>query len=191
MKLLGKVTAFYKKRTKRERLIQRERLILIGTSLAVLVLFVDRMILGPVYSKVASLERQIRDEETAVKKSLLVLIDKERIIREGKEFMSFSVEAKNPEEEMTALLKEIQNIADKSSVALSYVKPGQVKSEKGIKKYTANLECESQMEQIASFFHTVESSNRLLKVEKFEIQPKNRESSIARCTMTISRTVLS
>jgi Tfp pilus assembly protein PilO len=184
-KLFSGVLAFYKKRTKRERAI------LLGASALILVLFVDRLILGPVVRKVAALESQIRDEETAVKKSMLVLVQKEKIIKEGKEFMSFSVEASNPEEEMTTLLKEIEKIAESAGVTLSYVKPGTLKEEKGIKKYIANLECESQMEPIAAFFHSIESSNRLLKVEKFEIQPKNRESSIARCVMTVSRTVLS
>lgn len=186
MSLLDKFGAFYKKRTKREKVI------LLGTIAVILFLFVDRMILGPVVKKVNDLGRQIRDEEIAVKRSLLVLVQKEKTIREGKEFMSFSVEAKNPEEEMTMLLKEIERLADTSSVTLSYVKPGMVKEGVGgIKKFTATLECESQMEQIAGFFHTIESSNRLLKVEKFEIQPKSRESSIARCAMTVSRTVLS
>ena len=48
----------------------------------------------------------------------------------------------------------------------------------------------AQMPEVASFFHHLESSNELLRVEKYDIQPKNKESSIARCSMTVSKTVL-
>ena len=182
--MIRQLTDFYAKRSKRERLV-------LGlTFLVVMILLVDRLIVEPVFSKARLIDNQIRDEETAIKKSLHVLLRKDQISKESKEYEAFSVEAKNSEEEMTALLKEIEVIANKSSVSLLYVKPGTTEENGGIKKYSASLECEAQMPEIASFFLSVESSLKLLQIEKYEIQPKNKESSIARCTVTISRTVL-
>jgi hypothetical protein len=46
------------------------------------------------------------------------------------------------------------------------------------------------MEQVPTFFQGIESSTKLLKIEKYQIQPKTKDSSIARCAVTIYKTVL-
>ncbi len=183
--MLSKFSAFYQKFSKREKQI------FWGTALVVGFLVVDRVALGPAVGKVGQLDSQIKQEESAIRKSMSVLLRKEQIAQESKQFEVFSVEAKNPEEEMVGFLKELETIASQSSVNLSYVKPGSSDESGGkTRKYYASLECEAQMEQIAGFFHSLESSTKLLKIEKYEIQPKSKESSLARCTMTVSKTVL-
>ena len=173
------------------RLSKREKLILFGTVVMLGVFVTDKVIIGPSYRKMTALDADIQAQEAAIKKSVYVQVQEERILAEGKEFMSYSVESQNPEQEMVGLLKEIESTADSAGVSLLYVKPAKEEGDGSVKKYFANLECEAEMEQVATFFHGIESSTKLLKVEKYEIQPKNKESSIARCTITISKTVLS
>ena len=174
-----------------EKLSRREKKILYTVAVILGFLAMDQLIVGPVFQKLWLLDRQIRDEEVAIKKSLHVLLRKQQITAESKQFVIFSVESQNPEQEMTALLKEIENIANSSSVSLLYVKPGTSKEDGGVKKYFTTLECEAQMAEMASFFHNIENSTKLLQIEKFSIQPKSKESSIGRCAATISRTILS
>ena len=181
----SKLIAFYKKLSKVERKI------LWLAALLVVLCFVDRVIVMPVVTTLTSLTVNIREQESSIKKSMNVLLHKDGIISESREYMSYSVEAKNPEEEMVGLLKEVESSAEKSGVNLMYVKPANTKEEQGIKKYYCTLECEAPMEQVATFFHDIESSTKLLKIEKYQIQPKNKESSTARCTITIYKTVLS
>ena len=173
------------------KLSKREKAILLGTAIILGGLFLDRLVIHQISAKLSTIDRSIREEEAAAKRSLHILVQKDRIAAETKEFAEFSVEAGDPEEEMTSLLKEIESLADRASVSLIYVKPANAGDEKGQKRFLATLECESQMEQVAAFFHSIESSPKLLKIEKFSIQPKSRESSLARCTMTVSKTVLS
>ena len=175
-----------------KKMSSRERGVLFFTLFVILALLIDRFVVEPVHHNLELLSTDIREEEKAIRKSLHVLVQKDRIVSEQKEFMVYSVEAKNPEEEMVGLLKEIQAMADHASVSLLYVKPATAagKEGEGVKKYYASLECEAQMEQVTSFFHSVENSTKLLKIERYEIQPKTKDSSIARCTMTISKTVL-
>ena len=183
--MVKKIQAIYQKFSKREKIIFWATITVIGF------LSLDRLALGPAVSKVGQLDTQIHQEESAIRKAMSVLLRKEQIDRENKQFEVFSVEAQNPEEEMVGFLKDLENIASQSSVNLSYVKPGNTEEAKnGTRKYFASLECEAQMEQIAGFFHSVESSTKLLKIEKYEIQPKSKDSSLARCTTTVSKTVL-
>ncbi len=174
-----------------QKLTKRERTIFYAVCVVLAVLTADRLVIGPVFQKLLVLDRQTKDEEAAIKKSLHVILRKPQISAESKQFVVFSVEPENPEQEMTTLLKEVENIAGRSSVSLLYVKPGNSKEDGGTRKYYATLECEAQMAEVASFFHNIENSTKLLQIEKFSIQPKSKDSSIAKCAVTVSRTILS
>lgn len=175
---------FYQKLTAIEKKILVVAVVLIGAA------FMDRAIILPVSTTLASLNANLREQEAAINKSMNVLLRKDGIISESREYAAYSVEAKNPEEEMVGLLKEVEAVAEKAGVSLVYVKPANVKDEKGIKRYYSTLECEAPMEKVAVFFHDIESSTKLLKIEKYQIQPKSKESSIARCAVTVYKTVL-
>lgn len=179
-----KLKALYAKRSPRER-----KIIWITTTI-IIVLFSDRFVVGPVFRNLQGLDRKIHDERVAVQNSLLVLVQKDRIRAEAKEFEHYSTGTKNAEAEMSELLRDVQTLANESDLSVLYVKPASQKEGEGMKKYFAALEAEGQMESVATFFHRIESSSKLLKVEKFDIQPKATGSSSARTQITVSKTVL-
>ena len=135
----NKFTDFYLKLSKPEKKILWLAALLVGLC------FADRVIVLPVVTTLTSLNTSIREQETSIKKSMNVLLHTDGIISESREYMSYSVQAKNPEEEMVGLLKEVEASAEKSGVNLLYVKPANTKDENGIKKYYCTLECEAPM----------------------------------------------
>ena len=169
---------------------KREKWAITGCLFVLATLLADRLVIGPVHDQMQLLEIRVHDEETAVKKSLHVLLRKEHILAEIKEFAGFAVEGKSSEEELTIFLKDIETLASQASVSLLYVKPGVAKAEGSVRKYAASLECEGQMEEIIDFFYRIESSPHLLKIVKYTLEPKSKESTIVRCTMTVARAVL-
>jgi hypothetical protein len=138
--------------------------------------------------KLAQLDQQIRDQETSIKTSLKVLVQKDRILSENGELTTHAPSFATPEEEMTTLLKDIESLANVSKVSLVFVKPGNIDTKNNIKRYYATLECEAEMPEIVGFFHAIEGSSKLLKIERYLINPKNRESSIAHASLSISKT---
>ncbi len=181
---MNKALDLYKKLSKLEKRLLAVTLLFLGSA------FVDRVIVMPVVTTLTGLNQSVRDQETSIKKSMNMLLHKDTIMTESREYQSYSIEGKNPEEEMVGLLKEVETVAKKSGVSLLYVKPGVMKDELGTKKFYANLECEGPMEQVATFFHDIESSTQLIKIEKYTIQPKSKSSSIARCVVSVYKTVL-
>ena len=182
--MIKKLAAFYAKLSKREKMI------LYGSTAALMVLFTDRLILGSVLDKLGSLEAQIKSEEALIRKSLVVSMRKDAILEDSKKLVEYSVDTENPEKEMTDFLQELESLAKTAGVSLVYVKPGSTQAQGEVTRLSATLECEAEMPEVAVFFHGVEGSNKLLRVEKYDIQPKNKESSIARCAMTVTKTVL-
>lgn len=172
------------------RLAKREKIILAVTLAVVGTLLLDRLVLHPLVGLFHSVNRELRDLETDIKKSVHLLSQKKYLQEEFKKYASYSVQAKSAEEEAVALLKTIEGLAEQAGVNLVYVKPAAAKTEERLKKYYANLEFEAQMEQLIKFFYEVENSTQLLKIEKFSLQPNTEGSSVVRCLVTISRTVV-
>ncbi len=182
--MIKKLVDFYTHLSRRERWVLSVTALVLGTVL------IDRLVVGPVRFQMKLLEIKIRDEETSIKRSLHMLLRKDRIASDAKKFSVYLVPPQKPEEEMTSFLKRIENIAAKSSVSLAYLKPGHTKEDRDSQKYIANLECESQMKEMIDFFYEIENSIELLKIEKYDLQPKSSEvGAPVRCTMTVSRTV--
>ena len=182
--MIKKLLSFFQKLSKREKLILYVVCAVLG------VLAADQLVAGPVLRKLVSLDRDVRDEETIIKKSLEITLRKSQLSSDSKQLAIFSLDPEEVGQEMNTFLKEIENIANRSSVNLLYVKPSSSQEAGEVKKYLATLECEASMESVASFFHNLENSTKLLQIEKYSIVPKNKTSALARCSMTVSRTVL-
>lgn len=169
---------------------KRQRPVLYFAVSLVLLLAIDRAVIYPVSSRIDSLNKEIDAKETGIKRDLHILSMKDKIVNESSKYSSFFYSAKSDEEQNTIILKEVESLANRSSVYLIDIKPAGVKETGTAKKFLINLSCEAQMEQLVDFMYNIENSIQLLIIEKFQISPKSTESSVARCTMTVSKIAL-
>ncbi len=153
-----------------------------------LVLF-DVLIISPIFSKMKFLDKEIRDKSFGIKKYSHILSQKDRISAERDKYNSFAASMKSEDEEITVLLKEIETMAEKSSVYLVDMKPVESKGTGEQNKYLVNINCEAQMEPLVTFMYSIENSTRLLTIDRYEISPKSKESSIVKCSMSISKII--
>lgn len=172
------------------RMPKREKLIFYGAILFVSLALLDRLIIYPISSKMTSLDKEIQQKESDIKKDTHILALKDRILKESAKYASFFSGSESKEEEIASLLKEVENLANKTSVYLIDIKPGSSRVAEGPNRYFVKLNCEAQMEQIANFMHKIESSNKLLTIEKYRISPRSKESSIVACRMSVSKTAI-
>lgn len=171
-------------------LSKREKIIFYAAISFVSLTLLDRLIISPIYSKIKSLNEEIRERESSIKKNLHILAQKDRISFEIAKYTSFLNNAKSEEEEITSALKEIEGLANKAGVYLVDMKPVGLKPAGASKEYLINLNCEAQMEQLIDFMYNIENSNKLLTIEKYQISPKSKESSVVRCSMSIAKIVM-
>lgn len=182
MKIALKIQALY---AFLGRLSKRERAVFYTAAFFVSLVALDRLVISPVITKIKSLDSEIQEKESAIKKSLRILSQKERIEEEAARYASFLERRKSEEEEMTSLLKEVETLANKAAVYLIDMKPAGLKDN----RYAVNVSCEGQMEQVVSFMYNIENSAKLLMIDKYQITPKSRESSVAKVSMAISKLI--
>ncbi len=174
------------------RLSKRDKTILYVVSFFIIIILFERIFIHPIYSRFRSLNKEIKEKESSIAKGLRILAQKDKIQNEINKYSSYVNSYRSEEEAITSLLKEIENLANKGSLYIVDMKPQGVKEDKEkTKKYVVTLTCEGQMEQVMDFMYNVENSQILLVIEKYQINPKTKESSIAQCVMTISRTAIS
>jgi len=169
------------------RFSKREKAVFYAAGLVLLLTILDRLVISPITDKIKSLEDDIAEEKSSIKKSMRILRYKDRIVTEKKRYKDYMQSSKSEEEEMTGILKVVEKQAKSAGIYLIDMKPGDVKKMASTKKYTVNLNCEAQMEQLIDFMYEIESSKKLLTIERFQIAPKSRESSVASCRLTISK----
>ncbi|MCM8796063.1 MAG: type II secretion system protein M [Candidatus Omnitrophica bacterium] len=170
-------------------LSKREKIIFYAAVSFVFLTLLDRLIISPIHSKIKSLNREIQEKEVNIKRNLHILAQKERILSEINKYATFLSSAELKEEEIPSLLREIESLANKVGVYLVDMKPVGLKSIGSFQKYLINLNCEAQMEQLFDFMYNIESSNKLLTIEKYQINPKSKESSVVVCSMSIAKMV--
>jgi Tfp pilus assembly protein PilO len=171
-------------------LSKREKLILYGAVVFIALAFLDRMIINPVSNKIKSLNKEIEERQSQIIRDLKVMAQKSRIEIQRASFSSYLGSAQSENEEITLLLKEIESMANQAAIYLVDMKPAGTKNVGQSKKYLVNLNCEGKMEQIIGFIYSVETSNKLLTIEKYQISPKSKDSNAAKCSLVISKLVI-
>jgi len=172
------------------RLSKKEKIIFYVAVAIVALLILDRAIVSPVFSKVRSLNKEIQDKQAEIKKNLKILSQKERIISESTKYGSFlSDSTLGDDEQITLMLKELESLASRSSVYLVDMKPAGIKETGSSKRILINLNCEAQMEQLVDFMYNMENSSSLISIDKYQLAPKTKDSSVAKCSITVYKVV--
>ncbi len=172
------------------RLSKKEKIIFYVASSLISLLVLDRAIISPVFSKIQSLNKEIQDKQDEVKKNLKILSQKDRILAQGNKYSAFlSDSVMSEDEQVTLVLKELESLANKSQVYLVDMKPAGVKASGSSKRIMINLNCEAQMEQLVDFMYNMEESASLISIEKYQITPKAKDSSVAKCSISVYKVV--
>lgn len=169
---------------------KRQKILFYGSIVFVSFAILDRLILAPILSKVHQLDEKIKLEEEAIRRNLQIVLQKDSLSEEITKYASYLSILESEEKEVTTFSQEIENLAKESSVYLVGIRPAG-KIEEGItRKYFLELDFEARMEQLFEFFYAIESSDRLTRIELFRIAPKSPDSSIATCSMRVSKIII-
>ena len=172
------------------RLSGREKFFFYGAAIFIFLVVLDKAFIGPSFSKIKSQDEEIKEKKLIIKKDLRILALKDTIGKERQKYENYFTKSGSLEEEKTSILKEIENIANDNGVYLIYVRPGEIITEGPFKNFIINLSCEAEMPQVASFLYFIESSSKLLTIDRYVVIPKAEGSSIAQCRITISKILL-
>ena len=168
-------------------LSKRETIILSICILLVLGYLGFNFIFEPLKAKINNLNTDISIKELKLKKSYKILNQKETVEPVYKKYADYLKQKDADEQEMSALLSEIEAITGKIDIRISDMKPLRVKAIDFYKKFSVELEAEGLLDNLTKFIHTLQSQPHFLKVERLRLERRSMRTDKLQCFMLISR----
>ncbi|HBG62525.1 MAG: hypothetical protein A2Y03_08255 [Omnitrophica WOR_2 bacterium GWF2_38_59] len=167
-------------------LSENEKKVFYVTVLFVLLACFDRLFLGPVLSKLYTIDNEISIQEQSVIRDIRFLAYKDKIVRELKVYENYiNKDQKDADIVNADFLSVVERLATKTKVNLVKSNPSEVKHEKDFDKYYANLDCVGTLEDVLTFMHEINSTEELLKVVKFNMSPKRGVENTVNVSMSV------
>jgi hypothetical protein len=116
---------------------------------------------------------RIADRQDAAQQDYLTFVDQLRL--KGSD-----------QEEMAALLKEVEGLA-RGKVRITNVKPHSVKDFDFYKRFSIEIDSETDMESLVKFMYAAEHSSSLLRVERIRIQVKGGEADLLDVSLLVTK----
>jgi len=152
--------------------------------------FFDRVILQTARNRIKKLNNEIFIQERKLQKYLHILSKEDLVTGEYKKYTEGISQDHSEEEEKLELLSEIEKIARNASLLLKDIKPGVTKKIGLYKEYTIEIEVESEISYLVDFIYQLERTSRLLRIDGFQLRPKEKKSVILKAQMTITEVVI-
>ncbi|MBM3251572.1 MAG: hypothetical protein FJZ11_02155 [Candidatus Omnitrophica bacterium] len=165
----------------------REKNILLICILLIASYLVFNFIIGPISEKNNSLNNEIASQELKLKKSYNKVNLKDSQELEYQNYADFIKQKDSDEQEMSALLSQIESVSAKIQIHVSDMKPLRVRAVDFYKKFSVELEAEGLLDEIARFIHTAQNQPYLLDVERLRIERRSMRTNKLKAFMLISR----
>ena len=170
------------------KLSKKEKIGLAAAAIVVSMVIIDRLVVSPIGERFQRIGREIELSEKKLVLDLRNISNKESISDEYEKYKNYiKRSAPSDEEEVAALLAEIEGLARKSDINLNDIKPQQAKQTDFYREYYVEIEAEGAMEHIVVFLHNLSSSPQLLRAVKLQLGLKDKESSVVKASILVSR----
>jgi Tfp pilus assembly protein PilO len=171
------------------RLSKKERRLFYIAVAVIAVVFLDRAVFRPVFNKLESFNGKISIEEKKLEKSMQILAQEPVITSEYKKFAQSIKQEQSDEETLASLLSGIEKMANSVSVFILDMKPNPVEKAEFYKKFSAKIEAEAKISNLADFIYQLENSPRLLRISDFRLTPQKKET-VLKINMTVTEVLI-
>lgn len=172
------------------RLSPRQRVWLCVTVGIVGLALVERLVYAPVVGRLHELDQEILVKENQLRKNLRTLATREGVLEAHSTYAAYALTAGSDEETIGGLLKEIEELAGKSGLALGNVRPKPAAKIDVGKRYPVEVELETDMGPLIRFIHGLHRSKHLLRVSQLRLDPKGGGSPQVKVFLLINKSVI-
>ena len=169
---------------------QQKKLLNVALAFVFLAIFVN-LFLFPVLGKLSLVEEEIGRQKTDIVRDLRFLSYKDKITKEVDTFEPYFTKDLLDEDVVNAqFLSEVESLASQSTVSLVKSTPAETKKEKHYLEYSINIDCTAELKDMLGFMYSINSSEDLLKVAKFNMTPQRGETTKVNASMTIVKRIV-
>lgn len=169
----------------------RERYIALATFLIILVALTYNFIIEPVSRRWVHLDNEIASKINTLKKDSKLLSMYKTLESDYAKVSQYVKSQKREEEELTAILTEIETVSRNSSCLIVSIKPIGTKNFPSYKEVLIDATAEANINQFSKFLYEMENSkNMILKVKRFTLSSKSGQQDTLRGAFLISKILI-
>ncbi len=139
------------------------------------------------------LNYEISEKETTLKRNITYLQQSDSVSKAYQRYANY-IKSKeletSDEEEIAALLNEVEKIARAASVQITDIKPKPTREEEFYKKYLLEMDCEATMEEYIKFIYNLQQSTQLIRAERVKLSALGKNSPLLKANMLITKVLL-
>ena len=148
----------------------RERLLATVASLAIMVVVLDQVVLGPWRAHVGTIREEVIEMETALRQHARLLSRKDLVAAQLVPYERYlRPAAPNDELQMAALLQEIEQVAANSRIELGEIKPLTVEGDEFARRYPLEARFRCTLDEWIDFVYQLETSPLLFQVVRADL----------------------
>jgi len=170
---------------------KREKAVLSITVSLIFVFLIYNFAIQPITAKFEALKKKILINERKLKKNLSVLGQKDMVESEYLKYSQLLKQKDSDEQEMSALLSDIESIAQEVAIRVTNMKPKGVKSVNFYKRLSVDIEVEAELNEITKFIYNLQKEPHLLSVDNLRLKQKRRHrSSVLRGYLLVTKDLI-
>ncbi|MFH0763896.1 MAG: type 4a pilus biogenesis protein PilO [Candidatus Omnitrophota bacterium] len=174
-----------------DKLSKKERAGIFIAGAVVLAVFLDRLVIAPINSRIHRLDKETRVAEKELIGHLRNIKQKGNISKEYQKYMQYIKTAGSDEEETARILSEIEELARRSALDLVDMKPQASKTAGFYREYVVEVEAEGDEASVMKFLHNLNNSMQLLRAERVRLYQKDKNSPVVKSSILITKLVTS
>ena len=155
--------------------------------LSLLLLFIlDRLVFKPLANRLLALRQEIQVTQTRLARGLRAQGQKDVIVKEYKGLENYLQLKGSDEENVSAILREIEKLSREAGLSLSDVKPKSTNNRGLYKEYTVEVRSDASLRVLVNFLYRLNDSNILLRVDKLSSSLADENSDLLKINLVLS-----
>ncbi len=165
----------------------RERLLAAGVVFVFSISLLDRVVLGPWWRHTQEVSQDIKRLEKAIRTYEQILPRKPQILAEVKAYSGYLHPAGSGQEDVAALLREIETLAKESDVSLGEVKPLTAPGDKSTQGYAIEVHYTGTLKQGIQFIYLLQTSKSLFQFDRAALSLKAADTGTLDGSLRLTR----
>ncbi len=168
----------------------KEKMGLAAAGLIVFFAVADRLVISPISGKFKRINSEIRVHQRQLSQSLRNISHKDEIAGEYQKYLQYVKSNYSEGEEVAKLLEEIELLGHNSGISINDIKPQPPRRSGIYKYYLIEIQADGRMDTLINFMYQLSASKNLFRVSRIYVGVKDKEASIAKVSMLVTKVVV-
>ncbi|MBF0384390.1 MAG: type 4a pilus biogenesis protein PilO [Candidatus Omnitrophica bacterium] len=144
----------------------------------------------PFKNEIEAIDAKISTAEAKFNKNRETIKEAEELEAQYKTYISKFAQTKTNEQEMSSLLEEIEEVANKLGLKISDLKPKKVQKEEYYNRFSVTLAIDSQLVDIIHFIYTLENKPYNFSIDEIRFDQATRAKSSVKSNLVLSKILI-